>query len=265
MGVDQAGKGSKVVATTVTQVKDLTEAVADNAEAVGEIGNSTKEVIEAAQEHLDEHAAKALKKQKPGLMQRLSDSIESKVPPKVIQRVSVGAGGLAIGAAVYGYDEKVTTATASFRVAAANASKENISKAVGDGAAVVDSSARLVQGGITLLEGGTKLVEAAVKNSAPRIAELASHKLATRLSAEAVKRSGQLAGSVLPFANTVMLATDGAAMYSACTDPSKSKTQCAASVVTFLGSAAAETGLPLISQLGVGVSAAGAIAGIFAE
>ena len=74
-----------------------------------------------------------------------------------------------------------------------------------------------------------------------------------------------MAGSVLTAVNTTMLLTYTAAMYSTCSDPKASKTQCAASIVTFVGSAAAATGIPLISQIGVGVSAAGAIVGALAQ
>ncbi len=265
MGVDQAGKTTKVVATTVNQAHDLVDVVADNVDAAGEIGNSAKEVIEAAQEHLDEHAAKALKNQKPGFMKRISDSIESKVPPKVINRVAVGAGGLAIGAAVYGYEEKITTATVSAREAWANMSKENVNKVIADVTTATDSTARLGQGTVTMVEGGTKLVEVAVVKSAQRIGQSATSKLGVVLAKEAAKRGAQMAGSVLPAVNTTMLLTDTAAMYSTCSDPKASKTQCAASIVTFVGSAAAATGIPLISQIGVGVSAAGAIVGALAQ
>ncbi|MBX7115958.1 MAG: hypothetical protein K1X64_16635 [Myxococcaceae bacterium] len=266
MGVDQAaGKGNKAVTTTANKIRDLADVVADNADAAGEIGNSTKEVIEAAHEHLDEHAAKAFKHQKPGLIQRVSDSIESKVPPRVINRVAVGGGGLGVGAALYGYDDKVTTATVSAREAWADMSKENVSQAVGDAAAVVDSSARLAQGGVTMLEGGTKLIETAVIKSSERVRDEAKKKIGVALAKVVAKRSAQLAGSALPLANTTMLASDAASMYSTCSNPKASKTQCAASVVTFIGSAAAETGIPLLSQVGVGVSAAGAIAGTLLE
>jgi hypothetical protein len=127
----------------------------------------------------------------------------------------------------------------------ANAARGAVSKLVGNARQAVP---QLVGGGTTK----------AANRALTQAAKTAAQKAVATTTAKTVAKA---AGRFVPGANIAIAAADAANAYSTVRDPKASTTKKVTSVVTAIGSAAAATNIPVVSQVGAAVSTVSSFVG----
>ncbi|WP_224243069.1 hypothetical protein [Hyalangium gracile] len=154
-------------------------------------------------------------------------------------------------------------ATRAARFAAASTA----TKEVLGGATKVNEIASAARGAVSDLVGGARravpsIMGGGTTKAANRALTTAAKEAAGAAVAKtAAKTAAKAGGRFVPGLNVAIAAADAATAYATVRDPKASTTKKVASVVTALGSAAAATNIPVVSQAGAAVSAVSSFVG----
>ena len=166
-------------------------------------------------------------------------------------------------AASKAFSSVAPNATRAARFAAAStATKEALG-----GATQVNKVAEASRGAVSKLVGNARtavpdLMGGGTTKAANRALTSAAKEAAGAAVAKTVgKTAAKAAGRFVPGVNVAIAAADAASAYSTLRDPSASTTKKVSSVVTALGSAAAATNIPVVSQVGAAVSTVSSFVG----
>jgi hypothetical protein len=192
--------------------------------------------------------------------------------------VSTVKGGLEIARDVQKFGSAYRAANSAFRAAVPGAGPKLARSVAGTAAKLAFEGA-----GRTALRSGVRTaVDTAVRQSGTTVRALAG--TATRSAARAALNEGgkaaargaataaaraaagplaKAAGRFAPGANIAIAAFDVASAYSTVRDPNASTGKKVTSVITAVGSVAAATNIPVVSQIGAGVSAVSSFVGGF--
>ena len=185
-------------------------------------------------------------------------------------------GGLGIARDVQKFGSAYKAASGAFRAAVPGAGPGLARAAAGAAArSAFEGATSAVTKGATrtalrgAVEAGGASIRAATgtaSRAAGRAALEAGGKAASRAATTAAARAAagplaKAAGRFAPGANIAIAAMDTAAAYSAVRDPNASTTKKVTSVITAVGSIAAATNIPVVSQAGAAVSAVSSFVG----
>ncbi|MDY7229315.1 hypothetical protein [Hyalangium rubrum] len=169
-------------------------------------------------------------------------------------------------AASKAFSEVAPDATRGARFAAASTA----TKEVLGGAEKTKDVANAARAAVSELAGGTRagvpdvMGGGTVKAANRALTQAAGEAAGAAVAKNVGKTAAKAAGRFVPGLNVAMAAADAATAYSTVRDPNASATKKVTSVVTALGSAAAATNIPVVSQVGAAVSAvSGLVGGLF--
>lgn len=224
------------------------------------------------------------------LVGRLTSRAARSSVGKALQRVkqnsrAIGAAGgklLQLGQGVYGAATKAPGAIRDIRQAIKTRSAEDVNKALTSTKGVLSSvkdvaeAAPKARQALRVLGKVSQRVAPKVSarvsevagKAATRVAGSAAARVAGKVASSAVARAGakvlgKAAGRFVPGANIAMAAVDTASFVNTLRDPKASVGAKITSGVTALGSIAAATNIPIVSQVGAGISTVSSIIGSF--
>ena len=133
------------------------------------------------------------------------------------------------------------------------AQSDQVARALGDSAAAGANA--------TALAKGVAQVPGALAGAKEVLAEAGVKAAGHAFGNQALKTGAKAAGRFIPGANIAISALDSAKATATLADPKAPFAKKASSVVTAVGSVAAATNIPIVSQVGAGVSAVSSVVG----